>query len=152
MASITLRSVKGTPLTNAEVDANFTNLNNDKLEVSTAASTYLPLTGGTLTGNLSINSTGALRVSSGTTAQRPASPANGMFRYNSETGQFEGYAAGAWGAIAGGGGGGPIAETSNTISSNYTLSAGKNGFSVGPITIANGVAVTVPSGQRWVVI
>lgn len=32
MATITLRTVKGTPLTNAEVDDNFTNLNNDKYE------------------------------------------------------------------------------------------------------------------------
>lgn len=32
MATITLRSVKGSPLTNTEVDGNFTNLNNDKYE------------------------------------------------------------------------------------------------------------------------
>jgi hypothetical protein len=32
MATITLRSSKGSPLTNSEVDANFTNLNNDKYE------------------------------------------------------------------------------------------------------------------------
>lgn len=32
MADITTRAGKGSPLTNAEVDANFTNLNNDKLE------------------------------------------------------------------------------------------------------------------------
>ena len=29
MATITLRRVKGSPLTNVEVDANFTNLNNE---------------------------------------------------------------------------------------------------------------------------
>jgi len=44
MATITTRSGKGSPLTNNEVDANFTNLNTDKLELS----------GGTLTGNLSL--------------------------------------------------------------------------------------------------
>lgn len=32
MATITLRSTKGSPLTNAEVDGNFTNLNTDKYE------------------------------------------------------------------------------------------------------------------------
>jgi hypothetical protein len=32
MATITLRSSKGSPLTNNEVDGNFTNLNNDKYE------------------------------------------------------------------------------------------------------------------------
>ena len=43
MATIVTRSGKGSPLTHAEVDANFTNLNTDKLELS----------GGTMTGNLS---------------------------------------------------------------------------------------------------
>ena len=42
MATIVTRSGKGSPLTNTEVDANFTNLNSDKLELS----------GGTMTGNL----------------------------------------------------------------------------------------------------
>lgn len=32
MSTITLRSTKGSPLTNTEVDANFTNLNTDKYE------------------------------------------------------------------------------------------------------------------------
>jgi len=36
MATIVTRSGKGSPLTNTEVDANFTNLNNDKLETSAA--------------------------------------------------------------------------------------------------------------------
>ena len=40
MASITTRAGKGSPLTNTEVDANFNNLNSDKLE----------LAGGTMTG------------------------------------------------------------------------------------------------------
>ena len=34
MSAITLRSEKGSPLTNNEVDANFTNINDDKLEIS----------------------------------------------------------------------------------------------------------------------
>lgn len=38
MATITLRSIKGSPLTNVEVDANFTNLNNDKYESGDNAS------------------------------------------------------------------------------------------------------------------
>ncbi len=35
MATITTRSGKGSPLTNSEVDANFTNLNTDKIEAAT---------------------------------------------------------------------------------------------------------------------
>ena len=34
MSTITTRSGKGSPLTNNEVDANFTNLNSDKMEKS----------------------------------------------------------------------------------------------------------------------
>jgi hypothetical protein len=38
------------------------------------------------------------------------------------------------------------------ITANATIAAGQNGFSVGPITTANGVTVTVSAGQEWVVI
>jgi len=43
--------------------------------------------------------TGALTVPSGTTAQRPATPVNGMIRYNSVTGFMEAYTAQGWGII-----------------------------------------------------
>jgi hypothetical protein len=39
-----------------------------------------------------------------------------------------------------------------TISANYTIATGVNGFSVGPITVGSGYAVTVTSGQRWLVL
>ena len=48
--------------------------------------------------------------------------------------------------------GGVIWENSLVVSSNYTLTTAKNGLSVGPITINSGVSVTVPSGQRWVIL
>ena len=38
MATIVTRSGKGSPLTNTEVDSNFTNLNSDKVETSTVSS------------------------------------------------------------------------------------------------------------------
>jgi hypothetical protein len=41
---------------------------------------------------------------------------------------------------------------SNNITANYTFASGTNGLSVGPITVNSGVTVTVPSGQRWVVL
>jgi hypothetical protein len=45
----------------------------------------------------------------------------------------------------------PILESYQTISSNYTITTGSNGFSVGPVTVATGVAVTVPTGQVWLI-
>jgi len=49
-------------------------------------------------------------------------------------------------------GGGPITQNTDSISTNQTIAAGSNGFSVGPMTIQSGYSVTVASGQRWVVI
>jgi hypothetical protein len=45
----------------------------------------------------------------------------------------------------------PILESYQTISSNYTITSGSNGFSVGPVTIATGVVVTVGTGQVWLI-
>jgi len=47
--------------------------------------------------------TDAVHVPVGTTAQRPASPAAGYFRYNTTSGEFEGYTS-SWGSIGGGSG------------------------------------------------
>ena len=46
-----------------------------------------------------INSTDAIRIPVGTTAQRPASPANGIIRYNSSKGTFDGYHSGGWNSL-----------------------------------------------------
>lgn len=45
--------------------------------------------------------TGYLLPPVGHTAQRPGSPSNGMFRYNTDTQQFEGYINGAWSNFTG---------------------------------------------------
>ncbi len=145
--------------------------------IATQAASNVSITGGSITGitdlavadggtgsstasgartNLSAvgytTTTGSAIIPSGTTAERDGSPANGYFRYNTSVNSFEGYVNGAWGGVGGAQAGGVIFENSLTISSNYTLTSNKNGFSVGPITINNGVSVTVPNGQRWVVL
>jgi hypothetical protein len=75
-----------------------------------------------------------------------------MIRYNSDDDGFEGYQDGAWGGISGAQANGVIYENNLTVTANYTLSTNKNGFSVGPISISGGVTVTIPSGQRWVIL
>ena len=66
------------------------------------------------------------------------------------------YVYGNWAQIGGGatGAGGDqiFVENGVTVTANYTLSTNKNAMSVGPITINSGVTVTVPSGQRWVIL
>ncbi len=43
-------------------------------------------------------------------------------------------------------------ENSQTITTNYTITNGKNAMSAGPITVNSGVTVTVGSGETWTVV
>ena len=46
----------------------------------------------------------------------------------------------------------PIIENTQAINANYSISTGSSAYSVGPITIATGVAVTIPTGSKWVLL
>jgi len=127
MSTIVTRSGKGSPLTNNEVDTNFTNLNSDKYQ-SGDNPTFGILTA---TGDSAFTSTGAVTVSKGTTAERPATSVKGMLRYNSSTDNFEGYkgTTASWS---------PIGDV-------YSFSAGTTGltpstFSTGAITLGGTLA------------
>lgn len=110
----------------------------------------------TFAGDVNLTGTGAIDIPAGTTAQRPASPSSGMIRFNSTLSQYEGYNGTAWSSIGGGATGGGsdavFVETGNTVTTNYTLTAGKNAVTAGPVTINAGVVVTVGSGQSWVIV
>ena len=67
----------------------------------------------TVADGVDFDGTGSIKVPVGTTAQRPTGQA-GDFRYNSTTGNFEGYTD-EWGAIAGSGGGG-VTEVDTSVS------------------------------------
>ena len=43
-------------------------------------------------------------------------------------------------------------ENANTISTAYTITSGNNALSAGPITVATGGSVTVPTGSAWTVV
>jgi len=49
-------------------------------------------------------------------------------------------------------GGEGYVENAQTINNSSTVNTGSNAFSVGPVTIASGKSVTVPSGSRWLVL
>ena len=105
-------------------------------------------------GQVSLSATNALKLNVGTTAQRPSNAA-GLIRYNSTLGQFEGYTS-AWGGLGGGATGGGadqvFVENADDVTTNYTITSGKNAMSVGPITVEAGVVVTIPTGSRWVIL
>ena len=43
-------------------------------------------------------------------------------------------------------------ENAATVTQSSTINAGNNAISAGPVTIASGVSITVPSGSRYVVV
>ena len=57
----------------------------------------------------------------------------------------------SWG-VTGGANQGVFWENNQTVSSNYTITNGKNAGSFGPITINSGVTVTVGAGETWTVV
>ena len=136
MADITLRLAKGLPLTSLEVDTNFTNLNSKKVEKTA--------------------DTGSALIPSGTTAQRDVAPTYGAQRANSTLNQQEWWNGTAWVPMGGGATGAPgnnvFVENDIHVTGNYTLTAGKNASSAGPITVDDGVTVTIPNGSTWVIV
>jgi len=43
-------------------------------------------------------------------------------------------------------------ENGQTVSANYTITTNRNAVSAGPITINNGVTVTIPDGSEWSIV
>lgn len=98
-------------------------------EIDVAAGNTSPVIG--LADNPVLPGAASTTLPTGATGDRPASPVNGMLRYNSTIGLFEGYINGTWSSLAAGSGvtsiatgtgltGGPITST-GTISIDSTV-------------------------------
>jgi len=141
-----------------------------KSYVDTGLGGKLNLTGGTLTGNVTLDNQSDLRFGEATghggnwvAFQAPGTiAANVTWTLPAADATVSGHAlksdaAGnlSWGTAGGATGGGTddvFYENSQTVTSNYTLTAGKNAMTAGPITINSGVTVTIPSGSAWVIV
>jgi len=88
-------------------------------------------------GDLTVNSTNAIGLPVGTTAQRPTA-ANGLMRFNSTLLEFEGYNGTEWGALGGGG------ATYSTSAPTVNLSEGDLWFDTGTTG-----ELYVYSGTEW---
>jgi hypothetical protein len=104
----------------------------------------------TLTGILKGNGTSAFSAATANTDyQSPITlttiGTSGAATFNGTTLNIPQYTGG------GGGGGGPILESQIVISQNYTLTSNTNGLSIAPVSVATGYAVTVPTGQVWLI-
>ena len=96
---------------------------------------------------LHISSTDAIRVPSGTTAQRPGSPANGDIRYNSTTSQIEGYSNGEFRSMVGSGLASIEEDTSPQLGGNLDV----KGFDIVSARSNENINIT-PNGTGSVVI
>lgn len=149
--------------------------NNEILDIAAALSmcltrdgqsvpfTNLPMNGYRLTGlgepaalgdSLAYGRT--VKISSGGTASRPA-PAEGVLYCNTDTKQFEGFVNSVWQSV----GSGQMLGTAvvkavffnaQTIAEGLTIKAGTNGGSFGPMTINDGVTVTIEDGATWSIV
>ena len=100
--------------------------------------------------NILMTGTGAIDVASGTTAQRPGSPSAGMFRFNSQTSEFEGYDGSAWGEIGGSAATGTadlldIASSSGTGGGSATFNGSAYRFKL--VTKGTSTAVTPSNAE-----
>jgi hypothetical protein len=67
---------------------------------------------------------------------------------------------GTWATPSGGGSGGAVGggsdqiffQNGQTVTTNYTIPANTNAMSAGPITINNGITVTVSTGSMWIIV
>ncbi len=64
----------------------------------------------------------------------------------------DGFITGAAGVGTGGGTNVAFYETDIVITDDHTIGTNKNAMSVGDITVATGVTVTVPTGAFWAVV
>lgn len=113
-----------------------------RVDSARVADSATSATSATTATNLAGGSAGTVPYQSaaGTTVQLAAGTAGQFLKSN-------GAAAPSWSAPSS-----IILENSQTIAANYTIGAGNNGLSVGPVTVNSGVTVTVGSGQRWLVL
>jgi len=109
--------------------------------------------------DLVMTGTGEVQVPVGTTAQRTMTPADGMIRYNSSTGQFEGFGASGWQPLAGSAAASifpgniyglvpsAIAGTSTTASLSVSAGAATDSLAVAVLSLAAPGAWSVTNGN-----
>lgn len=43
-------------------------------------------------------------------------------------------------------------ENDTTVTADYSITSGKNAMSAGPVTINDGITVTIPNGSVWAIV
>ena len=108
----------------------------------------------TSNGNIAITPNGSGKVVIDGISHPRADGTNGQALVTNGSGvlSFSTISAGGGGGATGGGSDEIFYENDQTVTTNYSISASHNAVTAGPITVNNGVTITVPSGVRWVVV
>lgn len=147
----TKNEVKGEPLTNREIDANWRSVIAELENKADKGNTSLD-------GTVVINGNAAFGLPKGTTSERETIDplVDGMIRYNTDKHIIEFYSAGVWqnfNKVAQGGGEDEVFFINDiNITQDYAIPTGKNAMTAGPIKIAEGVTITVPEGSTWTIV
>lgn len=130
-------------------DGTVTSVSGTSNQISVVNNTTTPVI--SLASNPIVPGTGSIAVPAGTTGQRSLGPVNGMFRYNSDTATFEGYANNAWGSIVTGSGVTSVATgtglTGGPITSTGTISIDNTGVTLGTYGSSSAVAQFIVNAQ-----
>ena len=135
--------LNGTWTTFGVGDGTVTSVSGTANQITVANGSVAPVV--SITTNPVLPGLASVQVPSGSVADRPAVPANGMIRYNTDTGLFEGYTSGAWQSFASGSGvtsiatgtgltGGPITSTGTIAIANTAVTAGSYGGATKTLT------------------
>ena len=99
--------------------------------------------------------TDAIKIPSGTTQERPVGE-EALLRFNKTTKKYEGHDGSSWVSVGGGatgtGSDAVFIENDTVVTASYVITSGKNAGTFGPVTINNGISVTVPDGSVWTVV
>lgn len=132
---LVLRIPKGSPLTNAEVDGNFTYLDEKPVD------------------NIAGGETGSIPYQSDESVTDLLPPStSGYVLTTNGPGQAPSWQKGAAGAQGGGLLNAVFFENDQHVTDSYTITAGKNAGSFGPITIDAGAIVTIPDDSVWTIV
>ena len=104
--------------------------------------------------NISITPNGSGKVVIDGISHPIADGSNGQALVTNGSGvlSFSTISGGSGGGATGGGSDEVFYENDQAVTTNYSITASHNAMSAGPITVNNGITVTVPSGVRWVVV
>ena len=99
----------------------------------------------------------ALHITAVTAATRPSPATANQVILQTDTESLFARIGGAWVEVSGEGAQGGSSdkvfwENDQTVTASYTITAGKQAGTFGPVTINNGVTVTIPSGSVWTVV